>query len=53
MRQNCSIVYLFYTAVNEAKKNNVKYIDYGINTEDKGKELNMGLSDYKENSLGV
>jgi len=50
--QYCSIVYLFYTAVNEAKKNNVKYIDYGISTEDRGKELNMGLSDYKENSLG-
>ena len=46
-----SIIYLMYTISNDAKKENVKYIDYGISTENCGKLINNGLSDYKESSL--
>ena len=35
-----------------AKKENIKYIDYGISTENIGKNINMGLSSYKQESLG-
>ena len=50
-KTNMSIIYLMYTISNDAKKENVKYIDYGISTEDRGKLINNGLSDYKESSL--
>lgn len=49
---NATILYLMYTITNDAKKENVKYIDYGITTENKGKIVNSGLSDFKERSLG-
>jgi hypothetical protein len=49
---NTSIIYLMYTIANDAKKENVKYIDYGISTDNKGKNINIGLSDFKESSLG-
>jgi len=50
-KTNMSIIYLMYTISNDAKNENVKYIDYGISTENCGKLINNGLSDYKENSL--
>ena len=49
---NCSVSYLMYQIAIDAKKENVKYIDYGISTEEKGKLINEGLSDFKESSLG-
>jgi len=47
-----AIPYLMYTIANDAKKEGVKYLDYGITTEDRGKILNSGLADFKERSLG-
>lgn len=49
---NVSIMYIILTIINEAKKENVKYIDYGICTENQGLYLNIGLAEYKEDSLG-
>ena len=49
---NSSVSYLMYQIAIDAKKENVKYIDYGISTEEKGKLINEGLSDFKESSLG-
>jgi hypothetical protein len=49
---NMSVMYLMYTISNDAKNENIKYVDYGISTEDCGKLLNDGLSDFKESSLG-
>lgn len=51
-KDNCSVSYLMYQISIDAKKENVKYIDYGISTEEKGKLINEGLSDFKESSLG-
>lgn len=51
-KTNMSVMYLMYTISENAKKNNVKYVDFGISTEDRGKLINEGLSDYKESSLG-
>ena len=48
----CAIVYAMYSISTFAKENNILYIDYGISTENTGKEINMGLSDYKKNTLG-
>ena len=47
-----AIIYSMYTISQFAKQNNIEYIDYGISTENCGKEINMGLSDYKQNTLG-
>jgi hypothetical protein len=47
-----SVMYLMYKISNDAKKENVKYVDYGISTEECGKVINEGLTEYKENSLG-
>jgi len=49
---NAAIPYLMYTISNDAKIENVKYLDYGICTENKGTILNRGLADFKERSLG-
>jgi len=49
---NAAIPYLMYTISIDAKKENVKYVDYGITTENKGKIMNCGLADFKERSLG-
>lgn len=51
-KNGCSICYLMYQISLDAKKENVKYIDYGISTENRGMEINDGLSDYKEATLG-
>lgn len=47
-----NVIYIIYNIVNEAKKNNVKYLDYGICTENKGEYINEGLANFKEDSLG-
>lgn len=49
---NAAVPYLMYTISNDAKKENVKYLDYGICTENKGTLLNVGLADFKERTLG-
>jgi|SRR5581483_6094847 len=46
-----AIIYLMYKIANDGKKDGVRYIDYGISTENGGKTLNMGLSSFKELSL--
>jgi hypothetical protein len=51
-KTNMSIMYLMYKISNDAKEENIKYVDFGISTEDRGKVINEGLSDYKESSLG-
>lgn len=50
--QNMSILYIMNNISEDSLKEGIKYIDYGISTENKGEFLNIGLSDYKENSLG-
>ena len=49
---NQSIVYIMHNIINDAKKENISYIDLGICTENAGEELNSGLANYKQNSLG-
>lgn len=49
---HAAIPYLMYTIGQDAKKEGVKYLDYGISTENKGSSLNEGLADFKERSLG-
>jgi len=51
-KTNMSVMYLMYKISQDAKKENVTYVDYGISTEDRGKLINEGLTDYKESSLG-
>jgi len=51
-KSDVSIIYSMYKISEDAQKENVKYIDYGITTENYGKLINVGLSDYKESSLG-
>jgi len=51
-KSDMSIIYLMYKISEDAKKENIKYIDYGITTEEYGKIINNGLSNYKESSLG-
>lgn len=46
------LIYIMYTISLNAKKNGVKYLDYGICTENKGKNINEGLAIFKEDSLG-
>jgi len=48
---NCSILFIMKNISLDARKNNVKYLDYGISTEDKGLILNEGLSIFKEETL--
>ena len=48
----CAVIYAMYTISLFAKENNIKYVDYGISTENYGKDINIGLSDYKQNTLG-
>lgn len=47
-----AIIYAMYTISLFAKENNIQYIDYGISTEKCGKNINIGLSEYKQNTLG-
>lgn len=49
---HAAILYLMYTIHKDAKNENVPYLDYGICTENQGKYINLGLSEFKENSLG-
>ena len=49
---NSSVIYSLFEINNDAKRENVEYIDYGICTENHGKEINCGLAEYKESSLG-
>ena len=51
IKKNPSIIYIMYKIQQDAKEQNVKYIDYGITTEEKGKVLNIGLAEFKEFSL--
>jgi uncharacterized protein YozE (UPF0346 family) len=46
------LIYINYVISLNAKKNGVKYLDYGICTENKGTNINEGLATFKENSLG-
>lgn len=48
----CAVIYAMYTISLFAKENDIKYIDYGISTENYGRDINMGLSDYKQSTLG-
>jgi len=48
----CAVIYAMYTISLFAKENDIKYVDYGISTENYGKDINIGLSDYKQNTLG-
>ena len=47
-----SVPYLMCTISNDAAKEGVKYLDYGICTEDRGKLVNIGLAEFKEKVLG-
>lgn len=47
-----AVIYAMYTISIFSKENNIQYIDYGISTENSGKDINIGLSDYKQNTLG-
>lgn len=49
---NCSIIAIMKKILLDGNLNNVKYIDYGISTENQGEYLNLGLSKFKEKSLG-
>lgn len=46
-----SIMYLMSEISKIANKNNVKYLDYGISTENSGEIINNGLSEFKNESL--
>lgn len=46
-----SIIYLMSEISKIANKNNVKYLDYGISTENGGEIINNGLSEFKNESL--
>lgn len=48
-----AVIYAMYKISLFAKENNIQYIDYGISTENCGKNINIGLSDYKQNTLGA
>jgi len=49
---HAAILYLMYTIHADAKKEGVPLLDYGITTENRGKNINIGLADFKQNSLG-
>ena len=44
------LIYLTHRVSQIAKENNIKYLDYGISTEDNGSILNLGLSKFKQSS---
>ena len=46
------VMYAIYNIINDARKEGVKHVDYGICTEDKGVYVNEGLATFKEESLG-
>ena len=48
---NQSVLFIIYTIHQYAKKENIKYIDFGVSTENNGSILNMSLSYYKEYSF--
>lgn len=52
IKNNMSIVYLMKQIQTDARNENVSYIDYGITTENCGETLNVGLSEFKEFTLG-
>ena len=52
LKPNSSILYIMNNISIDADKNNILYLDFGISTENRGQIINIGLSDYKENSLG-
>ena len=52
IKNNMSIAYLMEKIKLDAEKENVSYIDYGISTENCGKDLNIGLAEFKEFTLG-
>ena len=45
------LIYLMSKICEEAKCRNIKYLDFGITTEKKGDNLNLGLSKFKQDSL--
>lgn len=49
---NHSITLIMLKIQEEAKKQGISFVDFGICTENQGDVLNTGLSDYKEHSLG-
>jgi len=51
IKKNPSIIYLMYKIQQDAKLENVQYIDYGITSENRGDILNKGLTEFKELSL--
>lgn len=51
IKNNPSIFYIMNNIQEDARRENVKYIDYGLTTENQGKCLNMGLSKFKQESL--
>jgi hypothetical protein len=52
IKNNMSIVYLMKQIQSDAKNEKVYYVDYGITTENCGETLNIGLSEFKEFTLG-
>ena len=46
------VIYIMNQISEIAKENNIKYVDYGISTENTGMILNIGLSEFKNDSLG-
>jgi hypothetical protein len=46
------LIYLMYQILKDMEYLNLKYLDYGISTEDGGQHINYGLSEFKENSFG-
>jgi hypothetical protein len=49
---NCSCIAIMKKITMDALEKNVKCIDYGTSTENRGKDINIGLSIYKEQSYG-
>ena len=49
---NLSIPYIMMEICKKAKEENVKYLDFGISTENKGSIMNIGLTKFKQDTLG-
>lgn len=47
-----SIIYIMNEIIKKGYLNGVKYLDYGISTENGGNTLNIGLSEFKNESFG-
>jgi hypothetical protein len=47
-----SVIYIMDKISEIANKQKVKYLDYGISTEEAGQKINIGLSEFKNNSFG-